>query len=109
MSQQQPTSLPALIETHHLKLTQEWIAAQLAGGAAKTGQIRDSELREQCERFLNALRRGVVAGVLPDLAAAAWEPMRDILEEVSRSRALQGFSPAETAFFVFALKDPIFA
>ena len=34
--------------------------------------------------------------------------MREVLENVSRARALQGYSPAETATFVFSLKQPLF-
>jgi rsbT co-antagonist protein RsbR len=34
--------------------------------------------------------------------------LRDFLSDVSRSRALQGFSPRETAIFVFSLKQPLF-
>jgi rsbT co-antagonist protein RsbR len=31
-----------------------------------------------------------------------------MLEEISRSRAMQGFSPTETATFIFSLKQPLF-
>jgi rsbT co-antagonist protein RsbR len=35
--------------------------------------------------------------------------MRDLLTDVSRQRAAQGFSPSETASFVFTFKQPLFA
>jgi rsbT co-antagonist protein RsbR len=34
--------------------------------------------------------------------------VRDLIAELSQSRARQGFSPAETASFVFSLKEPLF-
>jgi rsbT co-antagonist protein RsbR len=34
--------------------------------------------------------------------------MREVLEDFSRARATQGFSPTETAVFVFSLKEPLF-
>ena len=34
--------------------------------------------------------------------------MRELLEDFSRARATQGFSPTETAIFVFSLKEPLF-
>ncbi len=44
------------------------------------------------------------------IQAAEWHPvMRELLEDISRDRALQGFSPNETAVFVFSLKEPLFA
>jgi rsbT co-antagonist protein RsbR len=39
----------------------------------------------------------------------AWGPVREMLSDVSRSRALQGFSPSETATFVFSFKRPLFS
>ena len=35
--------------------------------------------------------------------------MRDLLGEISRQRAIQGFTPSETATFVFSFKQPLFA
>jgi rsbT co-antagonist protein RsbR len=35
--------------------------------------------------------------------------VRDFLTAVSRSRALQGFSPTETATFILSLKQPVFS
>ena len=40
---------------------------------------------------------------------AEWQPVREVLEDLSRDRAIQGFSPSETAIFVFSLKEPLFA
>jgi rsbT co-antagonist protein RsbR len=37
-----------------------------------------------------------------------WGDLRDMLGEVSRSRTQQGFSPSETAAFVFSLKKAVF-
>jgi rsbT co-antagonist protein RsbR len=34
--------------------------------------------------------------------------MRELLDDFSRARATQGFSPSETAAFVFSLKEPLF-
>ena len=40
--------------------------------------------------------------------ADAYAPLRDTLADISRSRAIQGFTPTDTANFVFSLKEPIF-
>jgi rsbT co-antagonist protein RsbR len=40
---------------------------------------------------------------------AEWDSVRDFLNNVSRSRAKQGYTPSETAVFVFSLKQPLFA
>ncbi len=41
-------------------------------------------------------------------SSGAWDEARELLREISRSRATQGFSPNETASFVFSLKQPLF-
>src|ERR1041384_2391930 len=41
--------------------------------------------------------------------AGGWTATRDFLAGVSRSRGRQGFSPSETAMFVFSVKEPVFA
>jgi rsbT co-antagonist protein RsbR len=43
-----------------------------------------------------------------ELAGREWDDVRALLADISRDRALAGFSPAETATFVFSLKQPIF-
>ena len=55
------------------------------------------------------LRRGAAIAQFDDIQAAEWQPMRELLEDLSRDRAVQGFSPTETAIFVFSLKEPLFA
>jgi len=44
-----------------------------------------------------------------DVRSSDWSKVRDLLTEISTSRATQGFSPTETATFVFSLKHPLFA
>jgi len=43
-----------------------------------------------------------------DASNPAYAPAKELLAEVSRARAIQGFSPSETATFVFSLKQPLF-
>jgi len=38
----------------------------------------------------------------------AYGPAKQMLADISRSRALQGFSSSETASFIFSLKQPLF-
>ncbi|HEX6155310.1 MAG TPA: STAS domain-containing protein, partial [Burkholderiales bacterium] len=47
-------------------------------------------------------------GEMENIESPAWADVRQSLEELSRSRALAGFSPSETATFVFSLKQPLF-
>jgi len=55
------------------------------------------------------LQQATQTGNVSDVQGPAYGRVRDMLGDVSRSRGLQGFSPSETAMFVFSLKRPLFA
>jgi rsbT co-antagonist protein RsbR len=84
-----------------------WIARLNASGMAQTGRIREAELRAEAKRFIGALGPALRAGN-PDIQSASFDDVREILTELSRTRALQGFSPKETANFIFSMKEPWF-
>jgi len=72
-------------------------------GSLQTGRITESELVAQSREFLHLMREGLARGGT-DASNPAYEPAKQMLGEISRSRALQGFSPSETATFIFSLK-----
>ncbi|HXS97058.1 MAG TPA: STAS domain-containing protein [Candidatus Limnocylindrales bacterium] len=85
----------------------EWYKQQLAANTGH-GTLREADLREQSRAFLSAFREAVQGGDLQNTRAENWTAVRDFLAEVSRTRARQGFTPAETAAIVFSLKQPLF-
>ncbi len=97
-----------ILSTHEAELLSAWIGALKTSGAGGIARIRDAELSTQCGRFLNALRAAVAAGGDRDATGENFAPVRELLDDLSRSRAAQGFSPSETAMFVFSLKAPLF-
>ena len=107
MAANEGAALGRLLADHEAELLTDWVH-QLRGGASGAGRIKEAELQTQCRDFLAALRAAVGADPSGDVAGPAFAPVRDQLTDVSRSRALQGFSPTETATFVFSLKKPVF-
>lgn len=101
--------IPELLQKYEGELLNEWVDEQSKALSGRSNLIREVELRVQCRECLTLLRTAIEAGNLNDIQTAEWEPLRDLLAGVSRSRALQGFTPSETATFVFALKRPLFA
>jgi rsbT co-antagonist protein RsbR len=89
------------------ELVERWVAAQLAGPGARTDLLSEGELRVESERFLQTLAQVVATAPGADVSAPEWAPVRDLLVGLSRSRATQGFTPTETATFVFSLKQPL--
>ncbi|ANN79877.1 STAS domain-containing protein [Bordetella flabilis] len=100
------SSLSAVVRDTQQAILQEWIALQLEGSNNK-GLIKESELRAQCANFLGVLAAAVQESTDARLQGAGWDEVRSFLAALSRSRAMQGFSPADTALFVFSLKQPL--
>jgi len=65
-------------------------------------------LERESREFLRLLAVAVRDGG-PDPRGASWTAVRDWLRTLSRDRAERGFSPSETATFVFSLKEPLFS
>jgi rsbT co-antagonist protein RsbR len=85
---------------------QAWLDRQMGAPNFRSNRINERELTDQSRRFLSQFRSGATEN--SDIASPAWAGARALLEDVSRSRAEQGFSAAETATFVFSLKEPLF-
>jgi rsbT co-antagonist protein RsbR len=85
-------------------LLADWMVELRAAGADQ--RITDAELKAQAHQFLTLVAEAGARGT--DVSSESWQPVREFLENVSRSRAIQGFSSSETAMFVFSLKKPLF-
>lgn len=107
MARSNLAALATLIGEQNTAIVAEWLELLSAAGTLQSGRIREPELRTQCSTFLQALRTAFAEDAA-DTQSAVYTPVRDTLSEVSRSRAIQGFSPTETALFVFSMKQPLF-
>jgi rsbT co-antagonist protein RsbR len=86
-----------------------WIENLLSSPAARPDLVREEELREETRRFFQLVSQAVQRGSLSDIKGPEWDPVRDVLDGISQMRAQRGFSPSETATFIFSLKQPLFA
>ncbi len=98
--------LAQLLADQEASIVKEWLETLSTGGQLQSGRIREPELRTQCTSFLQGLRTAL-AQDSNDTAAPAFAPVKQLLADISKSRAIQGFSPTETAMFVFSLKQPL--
>ncbi len=96
----------SILEKDSAGLLDEWLDEMKAAGVGNDTRMNEAELKQQGAEFLNVLAAAVGGG--NNIAAPGWAPVRQFLENVSRSRALQGFTSEETAIFIFSLKKPLF-
>lgn len=96
-------SLAQALSSDRDAVMDRWIA--LIAASAR-GRITSEELTAELRPILDALVEGLSAGDV-SLSAPSFEPLCTQLSNLSRSRAIQGFSPSETATSVFALKQAV--
>jgi rsbT co-antagonist protein RsbR len=97
------------ISKFQAEILADWLREQTAAAGRRAGVIKESELQAQCKEFLGLLRGAIADGKTDDIQAGSWAEVREMLGTLVRSRGLQGFSPSETATFIFSLKKPVFA
>jgi rsbT co-antagonist protein RsbR len=103
------TSITKILLNQRGQILQEWLRQQLADRNLRTDLVSEAELRADSDRFLQAFSEAVQSGNLSDIQDPAYKPTLEMLESFSRSRSHQGFTPSETATFVFSLKQPLYS
>ncbi|HEX7079538.1 MAG TPA: STAS domain-containing protein [Gammaproteobacteria bacterium] len=103
------SKIPAIVKRYESELLAEWVDLQRRENTSLTGAISQDQLHSESASFLRHFVDAVQNGATHGIDGDDWSRTRDVLENLSRSRARQGFTPSETAFFVFSLKQPLFA
>jgi len=98
------TALARLISDNEAGILADWVRSL----SASESRISPQEAQGQGKDLLHALGKAIADGNITDIRTAEFADVRDLLAGYSRSRALQGFSPSETATFIFSLKQALF-
>lgn len=106
MLNQKASSLTSIIAQHKAGILSEWMR-EMSAATRRGDLMKESELQSQCSRFIELLAQATASGGSA-FQSQAYDPMREMLAEISRSRTAQGFSAKEIATFVFSLKRPLF-
>lgn len=103
----QGETVARVIQKHEQQILEQWMSLQLSSAARRTALIKEKELREQSREFLQSFAAAAQQDG-QNIETPGWKAAKDLLAGLSRSRSSQGFSPSETAMFVFSLKQPLF-
>src|ERR1044072_1538784 len=96
-----------LLKKKKKEIFESWLNNQLLDESLREDLISNEEMREQGNALLDALLNAISSTNIADPSSAEFEPVNDILQGLSISRARQGFSPRETGAFIFSLKDAV--
>lgn len=97
-----------ILQKRKKQIYETWIHAQLADATLREDLMSNEELREQSTELLDALLKALNEKNIDNPDSADFEPVFELLQGVSISRARQGFTPKETAAYVMSLKHALF-
>jgi rsbT co-antagonist protein RsbR len=107
-TQDYATRISQIIQEHEADIGAEWMA-QLEALTVRSNVVSKEQLRKHCQQFLTAFSNATRGGELQNIEHRSWDEVRDLLAEISSTRAKGGSTPSETATFVFSIKQPLFA
>jgi rsbT co-antagonist protein RsbR len=106
-----PTSQSRLPETflkREDQITSQWIEQQQASGRKLNPAEREHAARQSRE-FVGLLKAALQQDNNGEILGPAWAGVREFLTAFSARRVQEGYSPSETAAFIFSMKQPLFA
>jgi rsbT co-antagonist protein RsbR len=101
------SKIPEILKNYETDLLKDWLSELMSHGIRKD-LIKEAELREECREFLELFTQAVELGNLTNIQASEWRDVREILSSISRRRSHKGFTPTQTAMFIFSFKQPFF-
>ncbi|MFD1123028.1 STAS domain-containing protein [Methylophilus flavus] len=107
MSQESALQLTEVIKGNEEALVDELILA-MKTKVIRFDRVAEAEIKQQAAQLLTLLETNIPKTTTYNLNEAIWAETKQLLTEFSHSRVKQGFSPAETAGFIFSFKEPIF-
>ena len=108
MNASKSAALVEVLTRHRDTLLADWLNQHLSI-ALRRGLTTEAEMNDQFRNFLNVFSETLAKADTLDASRPEWEAVRAFLSDMSAHRARQGFTPVETATFVFSLKQPVYA
>jgi rsbT co-antagonist protein RsbR len=101
------TKLAEILDKREQEIAQAWIDRQAAGGR-RMSPAEQHEATRQSREFLSTIKGAVQRDGTENISGPSWTPVREFLTNFSAARAKGGFTPTESASFIFSLKQPVF-
>ena len=96
-----------LLSEREKEILEAWIENRLASSDFRETLISGEELRSDSQTFLRAFITAIANSNTEEMRGKEFNAIRRLLLEISEARAAQAFSPSETAFYVFSLKESL--
>ena len=100
------SKIPHVLQQAEDAILADWLQELATFGGRADSLIKSADLKAECVQFMQLLRPAMNSGDR-DPTSPTWGAVRDFLSDVSRSRGTRGFTPSQTASFVFGLKPAL--
>ncbi|GAA4308376.1 STAS domain-containing protein [Nibribacter koreensis] len=87
------------------QLLEAWMGSQIKDAALRDDLMSVSELQQQSDELLTSLLKAFTSTQADNVDSEGYENTQDLINEISISRARQGFSPRETTAYILSLKE----
>jgi rsbT co-antagonist protein RsbR len=102
------SKLAEILAKRDAEITTQWLELQAKVGKSVSAAEQQDTARKS-RQFMEALKQASRNSSLDDITGEGWDAVKDLLADLSANRAKSGYTPTETASFVFSLKQPLFA
>jgi rsbT co-antagonist protein RsbR len=106
-AQDETTSIVNLLTKRHDEIINLWIKDRLDSGEFREELISKKELRRQSQEIVDLLARSIRESGGGGFDAPAYDELRAFLNEISRARAVKGYTPMENATYILSLRNTL--
>ena len=97
-----------LLKEKKTDLFEAWLDAQYTSELMHHKPFNKDELHRQSEQFLEAFLNALGSDALERPDSPEYRHIEQVLQEISRTHALQGVTPTETANYIFSLRESLY-
>jgi rsbT co-antagonist protein RsbR len=96
-----------ILPPKHSEILDLWLKQQIKDENVRNDLMESDDMKKESSEFLKAFLTAIKKGNFDDTGSEEYEKVNEVLAGISLSRANSGFSPRETAYFVFSLKEAL--
>jgi rsbT co-antagonist protein RsbR len=106
-AQQDTSFIVDLLVKRHDEIINLWIKDRLESGEFRDELIPKQDLRRQSQQIIDLLARSIKDSEGADFESPAFDELRFFINEISRNRAVKGYTPLENATYILSLRNTI--
>jgi len=96
-----------LLSTRRDEILNIWIKERLESEDFRDELISKHELRQQSQQIVEMLARALQESDAADFDDPSFDELRTFLNEISRQRAVKGYTPSENATYILSLRNVV--